>query len=328
MKKKSQLFTIIVCLLAIVFSTLLIAKPQQKTQEQQTRHILNTTGVKGGLIVHIGCGDGKLTAALCANDSYLVHGLDDDVKNVEKAREYISSLGIYGKVSVGRLSGDRLPYIDNLVNLIIAKDLGNISMNEIMRVLSPLGVAYIRTPNKWTKMVKPWPKDIDEWTHFLHDATGNAVATDGIVGPPRHMQWMAAPTWCRNHHTLASISAVVSAQGRLFYIVDEGPAASMEVPGKWSLVARDAFNGVLLWKQPISSWAWHRQKFRSGPVQLPRTLVAVKNCVYVPLGIDAPVTALGCGDRRSHKNLQRHRGHGRGHTERWYSAYRNRFAHR
>lgn len=291
MKKKSQLFTIIVCLLAMS-STLLIARPQQKTQEQEARQILHTTGVKGGLVVHIGCGDGKLTAALCANDSYLVHGLDADVKNVEKAREYISSLGIYGKVSVGKLSSDRLPYIDNLVNLIVAEDLDNISMNEIMRVLSPLGVTYIRTGNKWTKIVKPWPEDIDEWTHFLHDATGNAVTTDAIVGPPRHMQWMAAPTWNRNHHTLASISAVVSAQGRLFYIVDEGPAASIEVPGKWSLVARDAFNGVLLWKQPISSWAWHHQKFRSGPVQLPRTLVAVENRVYIPLGINAPMTAL------------------------------------
>ncbi|KPL19328.1 MAG: hypothetical protein AMJ75_12655 [Phycisphaerae bacterium SM1_79] len=283
MKKKSQLFIIIVCLLAMS-STLLIARPQQKTQEQEAKQILQTTGVKGGLVVHVGCGDGKLTSALHATNSYIVHGLDADVKNVEKAREHIGSLGIYGKVSVGKLSGDRLPYIDNLVNLIIAEDLDNISMNEI--------IAYIRTPNKWTKMVKPWPEDIDEWTHFLHDAVGNAVAGDGIVGPPRHMQWMAAPTWNRNHHTLASISAVVSAQGRLFYIVDEGPAASMEVPGKWSLVARDAFNGVLLWKQSISSWAWHRQKFRSGPVQLPRTLVAVKNCVYVPLGIDAPVKAL------------------------------------
>ncbi len=292
MKKKSQLFTIIVCLLAMPHQLGVSLSSIGAAQEQEARHILNTTGVKGGLVVHIGCEDGKLTAALCANDSYLVHGLDADVKNVEKAREYISSLGIYGKVSVSKLSGDRLPYIDNLVNLIVAEDLDNISMNEIMRVLSPLGVAYIRTGNKWTKMVKPWPEEIDEWTHFLHDAAGNAVARDGIVGPPRHMQWMAAPTWSRNHHTLASINAVVSAQGRLFYIVDEGPAASMEVPGKWSLAARDAFNGVFLWKQSISSWAWHRQKFRSGPVQLPRTLVAVENRVYVPLGIDAPVTAL------------------------------------
>jgi outer membrane protein assembly factor BamB len=85
---------------------------------------------------------------------------------------------------------------------------------------------------------------------------------------------------------------MVSAQGRVFCIVDEGPSASMDVPAKWFLTARDAFNGVFLWKRPISSWAWHRRKFRSGPVQLPRTLVAEGDRVYAALGLEAPVTAL------------------------------------
>ena len=34
--------------------------------------ILRATGVEGGLVVHVGCGDGRLTAALHANDSYMV----------------------------------------------------------------------------------------------------------------------------------------------------------------------------------------------------------------------------------------------------------------
>ena len=34
------------------------------------RQILEATGVKGGLIVHVGCRDGKLTAALRASESY------------------------------------------------------------------------------------------------------------------------------------------------------------------------------------------------------------------------------------------------------------------
>jgi len=39
------------------------------------REILAVTGVRGGLIVHLGCGDGRLTAALHADDAYLVQGL-------------------------------------------------------------------------------------------------------------------------------------------------------------------------------------------------------------------------------------------------------------
>ena len=64
--------------------------------------IFDATGVKGGLVVHLGCGDGKLTAALGANDSYTVHGLDTDPANVAKAREHVRSAGLYGRVSIDR----------------------------------------------------------------------------------------------------------------------------------------------------------------------------------------------------------------------------------
>ncbi len=280
-----------VCVL-VLFVLAGVSNAAETSAKAAARKILDATGVQGGLIVQLGCGDGKLTAALRANDSYLVHGLDTDAKNIAQARKYIASLGLTGKVSVARLSGPRLPYVDNLVDLVVSEDLGAVSMKEVVRVLCPNGVAYIKTDGKWAKTVKPRPKEIDEWTHYLHDADGNAVAYDTIVGPPRHIQWMAAPTWSRNHHKLASISSVVSAAGRVFYIMDEAPAASMKVPGKWFLVGRDAFNGVLLWRRPMSSWAWHGHGFRAGPAQLPRTLVAKGDRVYAPLGMDEPVSAL------------------------------------
>jgi predicted RNA methylase len=70
-----------------------MTKAESSIQENKAHKILNTTDVKGGMIVHLGCGDGKLTAALYANDSYLVHGLDEDVKDIDQARKYIESLG-------------------------------------------------------------------------------------------------------------------------------------------------------------------------------------------------------------------------------------------
>ncbi|MHC4539484.1 MAG: hypothetical protein ACYS74_06850, partial [Planctomycetota bacterium] len=63
---------------------------------QSGREILEQTGVKGGLIVHIDCGDGRLTAALRDNERYIVHGLDTDTKAIEAARRHIQSLGLYG----------------------------------------------------------------------------------------------------------------------------------------------------------------------------------------------------------------------------------------
>lgn len=291
MKKKRRLFTIIVCLLAMSF-ILSAERPQREPQERQARQVLDATGLKGGLVVHIGCGDGKLTAALCANDSYLVHGLDTNEKNIEKARKHIQSLKLYGKVSVDRLNGRRLPYIDNLVNLVVSEQLGRVTMSEVMRVLAPNGVAYIKKAGRWAKTVKPRPKDIDEWTHYLHDATGNAVSHDQVVDPPAHLQWVGSPRWSRHHDRMASMSALVSANGRIFYIFDEGPTAIIQLPQKRTLIARDAFNGTILWKRPISSWHTHLWPFKSGPAHLPRRLVAVGDTVYVTLGFQAPLTAL------------------------------------
>ena len=296
--KRKRFFATFACLLAI-FSVLPQATAQQTAQVRQAKQILDATGIKGGLIVHIGCGDGKLTAALRANDSYIVHGLDHSTKNIEQARRHIKSLGIYGKVSVDHLKDTRLPYIDNLVNLIVSEDLGNIPMNEVMRVLVPNGVAYIKKNGKWKKTIKQRPKEIDEWTHYLHSADGNPVAKDSIVGPPERLQWVGSPLWARHHDHMASMTSLVAAGGRLFYILDEGPTASIQLPPRWRLVARDAFNGIILWKRDIDQWNSHQYPLKSGPAHLLRRLVAVGDRVYVTLGIDAPVTALDAASGRT-----------------------------
>ena len=241
-----------------LISLLVLGGVAAELRADSAEAILQATGVRGGLVVHFGCGDGKLTAALHAGDAYLVHGLDADAANVEKARAHIRSLGLYGPVSADQLTGDRLPYIENLVNLVVAEDLGKVPMAEVLRVLAPLGVAYVKgTDGRWTKTVKPRPKEIDEWTHYLHDASNNAVAHDSVVGPPRQLQWVGDPKWARHHDHMGSLSALVSAGGRLFYIIDEGPKETILLPPLWSLVARDAFSGVVLWKRPIATWCTH-----------------------------------------------------------------------
>ncbi|MHC4702629.1 MAG: class I SAM-dependent methyltransferase, partial [Planctomycetota bacterium] len=280
MMRESRASMICICLLAVAS----ICPAQQRRAER----ILAETGVKGGLVVHLGCGNGKLTAALRANDSYLVHGLDKDAGNIEKARDHISSIDLYGEVSVEQWAGKVLPYNDNVVNLLIADDLGNVSMSEVMRVLCPNGIAFINGK----KTAKPRPSDIDEWTHFLHDADGNAVAKDAKVATPKHLQWEAEPKRTRDHDALASISAMTSSNGRIFYILDEGPTSLVHHPADWKLIARDAFNGKLLWKRGIDSWMTHLSPFRSGPAHLPRLLVSIGDRVYVTLGFDAPITML------------------------------------
>ncbi|MHC4118233.1 MAG: outer membrane protein assembly factor BamB family protein [Planctomycetota bacterium] len=259
---------------------------------ESAAELIELSGTKGGLVVHLGCGDGKLTAQLRLADQYFVHGLDTDADNIAAAREHIMERGTYGPVSVDKWDGRNLPYADNLVNLIVAETLENLSEAELSRVLAPGGAVLARKQGQWKKVSKAWPSGMDEWTHYLHGPDGNPVAEDSIVAPPERLQWIGSPRWSRHHDHAASMSALVSASGRLFYILDEGTTASVQLPSKWRLIARDAFNGVILWKRDIEQWNTHQYPLKSGPAHLLRRLVAIGDRVYVTLGIDAPVTAL------------------------------------
>ncbi len=268
------------------------ANGDQKTSGPSVREVLKESGVAGGLVVHVGDVDGEALSALHVDDRYLVHGLCPDTRKVAEARDHLQRHGVYGKVSVRQWNGDHLPYGDNLVNLLICGKISGIgsrlSEQEIMRVLVPNGVAIVGGK----RIQKPWPRKIDEWTHFLHAPDNNAVAEDTVVGLPNHLQWVGAPKYARSHEQLASVSAMVSAKGRLFYIADLGQTADIRLPARWCLIARDAFNGVVLWRRTIDNWADHMHSFRSGPPDLPFRLVAVDDRVYVVLDQSKPVHAL------------------------------------
>ena len=117
------------------------------------------------------------------------------------------------------------------VNLVVVEDAANVTAEEIERVLVPNGVVLIKRGStlhepsglkkgedvgEWTRYVKPWPGEIDQWTHFLHDASGNAVSKDVRVRRPRHLQSYAGPKRSRHHDALASLSAMTSSDGRRF----------------------------------------------------------------------------------------------------------------
>ena len=266
--------------------------PLNISADSLARYLTDRSGISGGLIVHLGSGDGLLTSALRTRESFIVHGLDRNPDKVEQSRIHIHKRGDYGPVSVDHWCGDHLPYAENLVNLIIAEDPGQTEMDEIFRVLAPRGVALLNQGGSWKKATKPWPGDIDEWTHYLHGPSNNAVADDSTVGPPQSVQWISPPRWSRSHEHLANLSAAVSAGGRLFYIMDMGPAVDITMPSKWTLVARDAFNGAALWEKPVGPWEWRFRPFRTGPPDLARRLVAAGDTVYVTPGYGKPVVSL------------------------------------
>ncbi len=280
----------------------------------------HAAGRKGGLVVHLGCDDGSHIAKLLrAVDNRVVHALDTDVGKIEQARGELDKLGLYGKASVHRFSGEALPHADRLINVLVAEDLFDVSLAEIDRALAPLGLVVLKMDDK--KAVdearrelqragfeevdraeaptfrKPWPERLDQWGHYLHGADGNAVAEDALAGPPRYMRWVAGPMFPRSHDYTPSLHSLVSAGGRLYYVQDEGRPGFLDRGEKehWALRARDAFSGVDLWRRPISGWSgrdWGSRYHWHNPRTLPRRLVADGDRLFATLSYRAPVTLL------------------------------------
>ena len=342
----SRIIQITVCVCLSVSVTF-----AQSTSQAAAKLITTSSGCPGGICVVLGEGVADLALAISKQGPYVVQALVPTKTALEQTRSALRAGGAYGQISADESPYGYLPYAENLINIIVVQNYTGatsrgLSMDEVFRVLAPLGAAYFGNPSAgdretgwigtlterllksgftatqiqtdsgtWVKAAKPWPRDIDEWTHYLHGADGNPVAQDRVVGPPEHYQWISEPLWLRSHESDSSVRTMVSSRGRLFYIADEAPISLVgdhDLPDKWFVTARDAFNGVLLWKVPIQDWGWRAWKpswFSPRPGDIPlnieKRLVAVEDKLYVTLGYRAPVSEL---DARTGKLLRTYDG--------------------
>lgn len=255
--------------------------------DQALEQILAVAQTQRGFVVVLSCDDDALLSRLGTVPGTLVQCLHRDGIERGELHEGASVLTSFW-------NGEQLPYIDNLVNLIVVQRADEVSEQELLRVLVPGGVAFVRQDDGWHSLVKPRRNGTDQWTHFLHGPDNNPVANDTEVDFPAGLQWIESPLWTRDHDSTPSVFGLVSANGRLFYILDEGPIGVIDkrVPASHSLIARDAQNGVLLWKCPLPSWYPSHVQWGTTPVYLHRRLVAIDDCVYVTNGLSGPVIAL------------------------------------
>ena len=262
-----------------------------RAQADTATELLKKANFPGGVILHIGSGNGKLSNDLYQSENTLVYGLEKSHERVRTARNKAYEKGISGKVTYSQWDGKFLPFPQNFINMIICEE--EIDQKEIMRVLAPYGTALIRKGDSWSKLYKEYPSDMDHWPQYFYSPTGNAVSKDKMVKPPLyHLQWTGGPRWSRHHDVMSSFSACVSAGGRLFYVFDEGTTFSPMLPTKWKLICRDAFNGTILWKVDIPKWFPNMHQLKSGPSHLPRRLVATDDKLYVTLSIEGAVSVL------------------------------------
>jgi len=325
MQRQSTVITILTvsiigCSIARVACAEPVASPKSADREgckELAQRLLGAEGVRAGLCVHVDCGDGELTAELGLAGQGLVHGLTSGRENVHTAREYIRSRGIYGRVSVDHSPLVQLPFADNLINVLIVDNLSlvrerGLTIGEMMRVVAPLGTMWLKETGNpvekdlaaagfahatvvreggWARIVKPWPDGMDQWQQYRHDASRTATSTDRFVRPCTSLRWVAGDRWAHR-----SLLQAVSANGRNFYLVPNDEKRLLEPPG-FTVIARDAFNGLLLWQ-------------RSGSEPINRNcrspLVAAGDRLFAYLGDGGALVALDAATGKTVKTYSFH----------------------
>ncbi|MHC4916527.1 MAG: hypothetical protein ACYTGB_13655, partial [Planctomycetota bacterium] len=101
--------------------------------------LLRASGVSAGFCVHVGADDGVLVGELAASPGLLVQGLVPEGASAEKARAHLVAKKLNARASVIAASFKRLPYVDDLVSLLVVEDLAaaqakGLSLREVVRV--------------------------------------------------------------------------------------------------------------------------------------------------------------------------------------------------
>lgn len=270
MKVKS-LFIARILFLATFFS---IYMPAVAYADDTIATLINSNAkIEKGLCLIIDTNDGSLVASFAKLNKMYVQGCSWDAKNIQASRQLLMTAGVADRSSINLIEVDYLPYADNLINLVTCSNWGNksITIEEVLRIMTPLGVAILGNDNKpdaiagmeaklkqagvkeikllsrkgWIAFVKPENPNFDTWTQNQGGADLSSVNNDKGAGPWEEVRWVADPRWGA---LAGTYSGRVTSGGKIYYA--EGRADH-----QW-WVARDAYNGTELWREPLDGKGW------------------------------------------------------------------------
>ncbi|MEI6232947.1 MAG: PQQ-binding-like beta-propeller repeat protein [Planctomycetota bacterium] len=205
-----------------------------RAEEPPAEAVWNAVGIRHGLVVHVGAMEGAFAEAIAKNEQLLVQALALDAATETQLRLRFVKAGIHGQATAARVGADgSLPLADQVASIVLA-DLDaakTLKREELLRVLRPLGKAYFKSDGKWAAVDKPRSKEVDNWPQYFHDAAMSDVSSDIIAGPARGLQWQVGPQDTHSDGVRVIDDLVIG----------------HDAEGLW---ARDAFNGLPLWRRP------------------------------------------------------------------------------
>jgi outer membrane protein assembly factor BamB len=291
--------------LALLALALSLAVPVANAGEAKASALLKTSGISGGICLVIG-GDAKLAAELASSSKLYVRLHTRDEERALAAGAQFAAGELRNRIGVSSHRLDPMPYISNLLNLIVVGDVAGLKPKELVRVLAPGGVLAVKGSLKtdlkkfgsaagFDLYRKPAYGPDQDWGGSAGNSSLGNSAQKSRLKPSANIRWRAEP---RHHRMSNNYETMICAGGRTFY------KELMEVPGggaykkqsthRWGLFARDAFNGRELWQH-------EGEPFRGNPGTRQgreRSLAADRERLFAVLK-----TGLVCCDAATGKKL-------------------------
>ena len=282
-----------ICCVLFVVSYIQASAADAAQTKSTAEALVKRAGLRRGLCAVLGR-DGDMAIQLAKASELLVHVRAPRSSDVAELRQQADEAGLsIGRLAVERGRIDRLPYADNMIDLIVATgvsadDFKKLSTDEILRALRPEGTAIIgrklvgddeqaqlaqlkkwattagsQNVNTWTAAGSVWVQlrkapleGIDDWSHWEKGPDNNPVSTDTVIKAPYMTQFLAKPYY------IGMPAITTAAGGRTFLAVGNIAHHRREWSTLNRLIARNGYNGTILWERKLpDGYLVHRSAF-------------------------------------------------------------------
>jgi len=269
----------------LIVALSLCGAAQAQQDVEFVEHALEQAHLNGGVCCVIGGIEPGALLNLLENTDLVVHVLADSEAEADELRRLSAGNGfILDRVVIEVVDAahlDRLPYADNVADLVLApwsasQSFAKLRPQESMRVLRPKGTVFFNTSIELeipmgfefpveissgkfgycAKIVKPRPAGMGDWPHWEKAPDNNPVSDDTLIKAPYMTQFMALPYYI----TMPAITTV--SDGRMF--TSMGHIAHHEREEEWlnTLLARNGYNGEELWRKRLpDGYLAHRSAY-------------------------------------------------------------------
>ncbi|HUT88575.1 MAG TPA: PQQ-binding-like beta-propeller repeat protein [Thermoguttaceae bacterium] len=268
------------------FAQLAAAEPGQQVarpaaDDELARDLIRRAGVRRGVCAYLGAGR-ELAREVVRASELLVHcRAPEPAETALAAQAELAEFSI-DRMAIGAGPLEKLPYADNLIDLVIASELSAeqlaaLPVAEVLRVLRPQGTALVGTRipagspgverekmeawaraggteeveswscgnQNWVQLRKPAWEGTDDWSHWEHGPDNNPVSTDEVIKAPYLTQFLEHPMY------IGMPAVTTAAGGRTFLAIGHIAHHRREWDMMNKLVCRNGYNGTILWDRDL-----------------------------------------------------------------------------